>query len=168
MSVIRKFFPLDENYILEEVQLSQKDSLLEYLVDFVKIQYMIQHNPLGLVDQIIDRIEKHQSTDFSKLNDFYVNLAGIFRYKFYYDNQLTFIFTGEEPYERYTREWSQAFKDWTRELCRHKNFIMGILELTVFYPPESEAKFIGERLTTFISQYFEIKLHPQKGIMKSA
>ena len=168
MPVVRKFFPLDKNYVLEQAQLSQENSLLEYLVDYVKIQYMLQHNPLGLVDEIINRIQNHPSNKFDKLHDFYITLAGLFRYKYYHDNQLTFIFTGEEPYERYCREWTEEFKKWTRGFCQQKNFIMGILELTVFYPHESEAQFIGERLTAFVSQQFELKIHPQKGILKIA
>lgn len=166
--MVRKFFPLDKNYVLEQTQLSLQSSLLEYLVDYVKVQYLLQHNPLGLVDETIERIQKHQSEDFHKLHEFYINLAGIFRFTHYHDNQLTFIFSGEDPADRYEREWAAEFKKWVRSFCQHKNFIMGILELTVFYPKEDEAKFIGERLTTFVTQQFELKIHPQKGIVKSA
>ncbi|MDH4057324.1 MAG: hypothetical protein OEU76_01100, partial [Cyclobacteriaceae bacterium] len=90
------------------------------------------------------------------------------RFKYYHNNQLTFIFTGEEPYDRYCREWTEEFKKWIRNFCQQKNFILGILELTVFYPHEDEAKFIGERLTEFVTHQFELKLHPQKGILKTA
>jgi hypothetical protein len=166
--VVRKFFPLDKNYVLEQAQLSLEVPLLEYLVDYVKVQYMLQHNPLGLIDEIIQRIQNHQSSEYSRLHDFYQTLSGIFRYKNYHDNQLTFIFSGEEPYDRYCREWTEEFRLWTRKFCQQKNFIMGVLELTVFYPHEDEARFIGERLTTFVAQQFEVKLHPQKGIIKSA
>jgi hypothetical protein len=41
-----------------------------------------------------------------------------------------------------------------------------VLELTVFYPKEEEAQFIGNRMTVFVSQFFELKIHPQKGILK--
>jgi len=166
--VVRKFFPLDKNYVLEQAQLTLQAPLLEYLVDYVKVQYMLQHNPLGLVDEIIQRIQDHQTSDYSRLYDFYLTLSGIFRYKYYHDNQLTFIFSGEEPYDRYCREWTEEFRNWTRKFCQQKNFIMGVLELTVFYPHEDEARFIGERLTTFVAQHFDVKLHPQKGIIKSA
>jgi hypothetical protein len=166
--VVRKFFPLDKNYILEQAQLSLEENLLEYLVDYVKVQYMLQHNPLGLVDEMIQRIQQHQSNDYSKLHDFYVTLSGIFRYKYYHDNQLSFIFSGEEPFDRYCREWQDEFRKWMKKFCQQKNFMMGVLELTVFYPQEDEARFIGERLTTFVAQEFAIRLHPQKGIVKSA
>lgn len=164
--VIRKFFPLDKNYVLEQAQLAQQPALLEYLVDFVKVQYMLQYNSLGLVDETIQRIEKHQTSDYSKLNDLYVTLMGIFRFRNYQHNQLEFGFDGREPFDRYTDEWQSEFKTWTRELCRHKNFLLGVLELTVFYPQHDEAQFIGNRLNTFVTEFFELKIHPQKGILK--
>lgn len=167
--MLRKFFPLDKNYVLEEAQLALEQSLLEYLVDYVKVQYLMQYNSLGLVDETIQRIEAHNSRDFSKLRPMYMDLMGIFRFKHYYDNQLEFNFDGREPYDRYCDEWSEAFKKWCSQLCQHKNFIWGVLELTVFYPKEEEAQFIGTRLQIFISQFFDIKIHPQKGILtKSA
>jgi hypothetical protein len=164
--VLRKFFPLDKNYVLEEAQLSIENSLLEYLVDYVKIQYMLQYNSLGLVDETVQRIEKHQSNDYSKLHDLYINLMGIFRFHHYHDNQLEFSFDGREPFDRYCDEWQTEYKKWIREFCRHKNFMWGILELTVFYPKEAEAQFIGNRIQAFITQFFELRIHPEKGISR--
>lgn len=166
--MLRKFFPLDKNYVLEEAQLSLENSLLEYLVDYVKVQYMMQYNSLGLVDETVQRIEGHHSNDYSKLRELYVNLMGIFRFRNYHDNQLEFGFDGREPFEKYCDEWSVEFKKWVRELSQHKNFIWGILELTVFYPKEAEAQFIGDRLNVFVTQFFELKIHPQKGILKKS
>lgn len=164
--MIRKFFPLDKNYVLEQAQLSLQPALLDYLVDFVKVQYMLQYNPLGIVDETVLRIEAHEVTDNTRLNDLYINLMGIFRFRNYHDNQLTFVFDGREPFEKYSEEWETEFKKWARELCQHKNFIWGVLELTVFYPKEDEAQFIGNRLNAFVTQFFELKIHPQKGILK--
>jgi len=164
--VLRKFFPLDKNYVLEEAQLSLENSLLEYLVDYVKVQYMLQYNSLGLVDETVQRIEQHPSKDFSKLRDLYVTLMGIFRFRYYHHNQLEFGFDSREPFDRYCEEWETAFRKWARELCRQKSFIWGVLELTVFYPKEAEAQFIGNRMNVFVSQFFELKIHPQKGILK--
>lgn len=164
--MLRKFFPLDKNYVLEEAQLSLESSLLEYLVDYVKVQYMMQYNSLGLVDETVQRIETHESKDYTKLHDLYINLMGIFRFRNYHDNQLEFSFDGREPIDRYRDEWSEEFKKWVREFSQHKNFIWGILELTVFYPKEAEAQFIGERLSVFVTQFFELKIHPQKGILR--
>ncbi|QOI97130.1 MAG: hypothetical protein HRU69_06330 [Flammeovirgaceae bacterium] len=166
--MLRKFFPQDKNYVLEEAQLSLEKPLLAYLVDFVKVQYLLQHNPLGVVDETVQRIQHHQSDDTSKLHEFYMVLAGIFRYRYYSDNQLTFIFSGEEPFVRYQYEWESEFKKWTKALCLHKNFLMGVLELTVFFPQEAEARFIGERLAVVAAGFFEVKIHPQKGIQKKS
>lgn len=164
--MLRKFFPQDKNYILEEAQLSLEKPLLSYLVDFVKVEYLLQHNPLGIVDETILRIQQHQTDDLSKLHEFYIVLTGIFRYRYYHDNQLAFIFTGEEPFDRYKKEWDIEFKKWIKALCRQKNFMMGVLELTVFYPQEAEACFIGDRLAVITTEFFELKIHPQKGILK--
>ncbi|MDL5050904.1 hypothetical protein QQ054_33430 [Oscillatoria amoena NRMC-F 0135] len=166
--MLRKFFPQDKNYVLEEVQFSLEKQLLAYLVDFVKVEYLLQHNPLGIVDETIQRIERHQSDDWSKLHNFYITLAGIFRYRYYHDNQLTFIFSGEEPFDRYRNEWEGVFKKWIKALCCHKNFLIGVLELTVFYPEQEEARFIGSRLEVLAADFFEIKIHPQKGIVRKS
>lgn len=164
--MIRKFFPLDKNYVLEQAQLSLQPHLLDYLVDFVKVQYMLQYNPLGIVDETVQRIENHALSDHTRLNDLYLNLMGIFRFRNYHNNQLEFVFDGRDPFEKYSEEWQIEFKKWARELCQHKNFIWGVLELTVFYPQDDEANFIGERLNAFVTQFFELKIHPQKGILK--
>ena len=164
--MLRKFFPLDKNYVLEEAQLSLEKSLLEYLVDYVKVQYLLQYNSLGLVDATVERIKAHESNDLSRLHDLYVDMMGIFRFKYYHDNQLVFDFDGSDPFQKYSEEWTDQFKKWVSKLCQQKNFLWGVLELTVFYPQEDEANFIGDRLQTFISQFFELKIHPQKGIVR--
>ena len=127
---------------------------------------MLQYNPLGIVDETVQRIASHTSDDHTKLDDLYLNLMGIFRFRNYHNNQLEFGFDGREPFKQYSEEWELEFKNWARELCQHKNFIWGVLELTVFYPQDDEAQFIGNRLNTFVTQFFELKIHPQKGILK--
>jgi hypothetical protein len=97
--VLRKFFPSDKNYILEKAQLSLENSLLQYLVDSVKVSYLMRFNSLGLVDDTSQRIQDHTSSDYSHLHEFYRNLAGVYRFKFYHDNQLEFIFDGRDAAE---------------------------------------------------------------------
>jgi hypothetical protein len=53
-----------------------------------------------------------------------------------------------------------------KEFCKHENFIRAILELTVFYPEEYTPQMVGMRLSTFITKFFEVKIDPQKGILK--
>lgn len=164
--MLRKFFPLDKNYILEEAQLSLEFSLLQYLVDYVKVEYLLRSNPLGMMDAMATKIQEHQLTDYRHLHEFYMNLTGVFRYKFYGDNQLQFIFEGKDGFHQYREEWSRQFKEWTKGFCKHHNFLRAVLDLTVFYPAGSPVLMVDNRMQAFISQYFEVKIHPQKGIIR--
>lgn len=164
--MLRKFFPLDKNYVLEEAQLSLESSLLEYLVDFVKIEYLIRANPLGMMDDAAVKIQQHRGRDFRHLHEFYLNLMGLFRYKFYGDNQLEFIFGGKDAYRQYQEEWAIQFKEWAKAFCKHQNFLRAVLDLTVFYPADSPVLMVDNRMNVFISQFFEVRIHPQKGIVK--
>lgn len=164
--MLRKFFPLDKNYVLEEAQLSLESSLLQYLVDFVKVEYLLRCNPLGMMDATALKIQGHHHPDCRHLHEFYVNLMGVFRYKFYSDNQLEFLFEGEDAFRKYQEEWTVQFKDWIKSFCRHHNFLRAVLDLTVFYPADSPVLMVDNRMNAFISQYFEVRFHPQKGITK--
>jgi hypothetical protein len=164
--VLRKFFPLDKNYILEEAQLSLKQTLLQHLVDYVKVEYLLRHNPLGIADEAATRISSHCSNDFRHLEEFYLSTMGIFRFTYYHDNQLQFLFDGTNDFEKYQREWSSQFKKWTKEFCKHHNFLRAVLDLTVFYPIDSPLLMVDNRMNSFITHYFEVKIHPQKGIQK--
>jgi hypothetical protein len=75
---LEKFFPRDKNYVLEQAQLSLHDTLLQYMVDFVKVEYLLRSNPLGIADDTTNRIQEHTDTEFTHLEEFYVNLAGVF------------------------------------------------------------------------------------------
>lgn len=164
--MLRKFFPLDKNYVLEEAQLSLEHFLLEYLVDFVKVEYLIRSNPLGMMDAMALKIQEHKAADFRHLHEFYLNLMGVFRYKFYGDNQLEFIFEGRDAFKHYQEEWTLQFKAWTKVFCKHHNFLRAVLDLTVFYPADSPVLMVDSRMNAFIGQFFEVKIHPQKGIVK--
>ena len=164
--MLRKFFPLDKNYVLEEAPLSLETSLLQYLVDFVKVEYLMRSNPLGMMDDMATRIQEHQTADFRHLHEFYLNLMGVFRYKFYGDNQLEFIFEGKEAFHQYQEQWTCQFRQWTRAFCKHHNFLRAVLDLTVFYPADSPVLMVDNRMNAFITQYFEVKIDPRKGIIK--
>lgn len=164
--MLRKFFPLDKNYVLEEAQLSLEHSLLQYLVDFVKVEYLLRSNPLGMMDDMAVKIHEHNSTDFRHLHEFYLNVMGVFRYKYYSDNQLEFIFEGKDACIKYQDEWAREFKAWTKGFCKHDNFLRAVLDLTVFYPSDSPALMVDNRMNAFISQFFEVRFHPQKGIVR--
>lgn len=162
----RKFFPRDKNYILEKAQLSLEQCLLNYLVDYVKVEYLLRHNPLGIDDDTARKVESHNNSNFSHLHEFYVTLAGVYRFVFYSDNQLTFIFDGRDDLAKYREEWEIAFRKWVKDFCRHENFIRSVLELTVFYPEDYTPQMAGMRMSVFITRFFELKHDPQKGFVK--
>jgi hypothetical protein len=164
--VIRKFFPRDKNYILEQAQLSLEQSLLQYLVDFVKVEYLLRCNPLGIVDEATEKIQEHNSHNVKHLHEFYIVLMGIFRFTYYSDNQLEFIFDGKSEFHKYQQEWSAEFRKWSKDFCKHDNFLRAVLDLTVFYPADSHLLMVDSRMNAFVSDFFEIKIHPQKGIVK--
>lgn len=166
--MLRKYFPRDKNYILEEAQLSLEETLLHYMVDFVKVEYLMQYNPLGIEDEMAKRIHAHENADLSHLHDFYMTLMGLFRFKFYSDNQLFFDFDGRDPFEKYQEQWERQFKKWMKEFCKHRNFLRAVLDLVVFYPADSPVVLMDTRMNTFISDFFEVKIHPQKGIIRKS
>jgi len=164
--VIRKFFPLDKNYVLEEAQLSLESSLLQYLVDFVKVEYLLRSNPLGMMDDMAIKIREHNSKDYRHLHEFYLNVMGVFRYTFYNDNQLELLFEGKDAFQKYQEEWTRQFSQWTKAFCKHDNFLRAVLDLTVFYPADSPLLMVDGRMNAFVTQFFEVRIHPQKGIIK--
>jgi hypothetical protein len=166
--VLRKFFPRDKNYILEEAQLSLEQSLLQYLVDYVKVDYLMRNNPLGIEDDMTKKIRKHKDADFRHLHEFYVVLCGIFRFENYSDNQLVFDFDGGDPFRKYCGQWTTAFKEWVKKFGKHPHFSRAVLDLTVFYPVDSPVIMVDNRMNSFIQQFFEVKIHPQKGIVKKS
>jgi hypothetical protein len=166
--VLRKFFPLDKNYILEKAQLSMKQSLLNYLIDFVKVEYLLSCNPLGITDETIQRIKQSQDCNPAPLEEFYITLMGVFRFTYYGDNQLQFIFDGQDDFKKYQKEWTEQFKKWTKEFCKHHNFLRAVLDLTVFHPGNDSLHMADNRMNAFISQFFDLKIHPQKGIIKKS
>ena len=162
----RKFFPRDKNYILEEAQLSLQNPLLTYLLDYVKVEHLLRNNPLGIMDDTFIKIQQHATEDLFQLEEFYLNLAGVFRYLYYSDNQLQLSFDGQDDFTRYQRQWSDQFKQWTKNFCRDENFRKAILELTVFYPQDYTPQMSGLRLSAYISKTFDLKIDAQKGILK--
>src|SRR4051812_26644970 len=132
------------------------------MVDFVKIDYLLKHNPLGILDEAAQKIKQHETGDFRHLHEFYVNLTGVFRFMFYSDNQLEFIFEQKDDFEKYQEEWTAQFKAWVKEFCKHQNFLRAVLDLTVFYPADSPVVMMDTRMKTFISNFFEVKIIPQK------
>ena len=160
-----KLFTLDKNFILKEVQLKSKDALLADLVHRVKRTYVKEHNPLGLVDQTIETINRCKVPDFEYLENFYFELAGIYRFK-YGENQLTFLFDGDSHFDKYAKDWERAFHRWIRKFMKHQHFIRAILEGSILNPTTEGKQHVCVRLKLFLEQFFNLRVYKYKGIRK--
>ncbi|MEL7006607.1 MAG: hypothetical protein AAFN93_28365 [Bacteroidota bacterium] len=162
-----KYFPLDKNYLLESAQLDSERELIIELIDFTKQFYLEYRNPLGLEDDTIRAIKNHKTVYTSRLEEFYRNLAGIYRYK-YGQNQLEFLFDGLDHRTKYKQDWHTTYRKWLIEFCSKPSFIKAVLELTVFYPEEKKSLLAENRMKVFLTQQFDLKVYKYKGIQKVA
>jgi hypothetical protein len=163
--VVRKFFPLDKNYLLEEAQLQSQEPLLISLIEKVKEEYFQRYNPLRLHDSVSETVEKYQPKNLKPLDTFYQNLAGIYRYRFG-ENQLTFLWDGDDHIKKYTSDWHSFFHQHIVSFCRHELFVKAVLDLTVFLPENRQAQLAENRMNHFILQHFEVKIHKLRGIVE--
>ncbi|MEI9917178.1 MAG: hypothetical protein WDO14_00080 [Bacteroidota bacterium] len=160
--MVRKFFLLDKNYLLEKAQLELEHGLLNYLLEHVKNDYELRYNPLGIADAFTQKIRDYKLEENTSLRSFYETLAGVYRYKFG-DNQLEFLWDGAGHSEKYRNEWTDFFKKQVKSFCKSELFIKAVLDLTVFnnYSPMAE-----NRMNNFMLQTFEIRMY--KGLIKTA
>ena len=165
--MIRRLFPSDKNYILSEVQASQKRSLLLFLAKYVKDYYLQHHNPLGLEDDTILEIKKSRKFPLDAFDEFYHDLATIYRFK-HGVVQLEFLFDGSSHNEKYTREWEDFFKQHIRFFCLNRYFIRAVLDIAVFHHHDRVAFLAGIRLKYFITNYYGMKVYKYRGIMSVA
>ena len=163
MTMIQKYFPQDKNYILKEAQAYNQDRLLLELVEKTKFAYSVQCNPLGLVDETVSKIESAYNYPLEKLESFYLQLSGIYRYFYGADNQLQFMFDGSGHFDKYQNEWEQKFHQWTDQFCMRPDFIKAILEMTIFYPTDRRAQLGENKLNVFLKGYFDVKIRKRKG-----
>ncbi|MBX2915164.1 MAG: hypothetical protein KF856_07820 [Cyclobacteriaceae bacterium] len=162
--MIRKFFPLDKNYLLEQAQLDSRQHLLVQLVEKVKSIHLLKHNPLGLEDDFSLSIKRFQLKNAKPLESFYQNLAAVYRYK-HGENQLEFMWDGREHIDKYKTEWEAAFINWTNHFCTHELFLQAVLDLTVFLPENRQAALAENKMNHFILQHFEMRMHKSKGLV---
>ncbi len=161
--MIRKFFPLDKNYLLEEAQLSLQDTLLSQLIDQVKSEFELRTNPLGLLDGFSLKIRGYHCQNLKPLYNFYQNISAVYRFK-YSDNQLEFVWDGRDHQEKYKAEWAGIFKEWITEFCKQELFVQAVLDLTVFLPDNRHADLAENRMNNFMLRQFEVRLHKTKGL----
>lgn len=163
--MVRKFFPHDKNYLLEDAQLRIRDRLLTKLIDKAVTAYQRAHNPLGLNDAFSERVASYYPTSLTSLYDFYEKLAGIYRFK-YGENQLAFLWDGGDHSEKYKLDWSLTFEEWTGQLCQQVQFAQAVLDLTVFLPEKGAfVPLAGNRMNAVMLDQFEVRIHKQRGIV---
>ena len=160
-----KLFTLDKNYLLKEVQIKLRATLLRQLVSDIKDLYLKKFNPLGLLDETIIKLQNTESRDIDYLNSFYYELAGIYRLK-YGENQLEFLFDGSSHYLKYEKEWQRRFRKWMLEFSQHKHFVRAILEGSYLDNEEQSRKNIQIRLKLFLEQHFHLRIYKYRGIRK--
>ncbi len=162
----RKYFPFDKNYLLKEAQASTKESLLITLVDTVIDCYQAYYNPLGLVDDTVQKIQNAEIKNLEYFEEFYEDLAGIYRYK-YGEVQLEFLWDGTSHKDKYLIEWEDAFNSWIKDFCHHQPFIRAIFESTIFHSKLTRPEHIQSRLRSFLVNYFDLKIYQYKGIVEN-
>jgi hypothetical protein len=162
--LVRKFFPLDKNYLLEAAQLRSEERLLSNLVDEAKNRYELVHNPLGLNDSFSVMIGCYKPTNLKPLSAFYETLAGVYRFKFG-ETQLGFLWDGKDHAEKYEDDWSHVFGEWTAKLCERDQFVQAVLDLTVFLRDNRHAHLAGNRMNAVMLGLFDLKIHKQKGLV---
>jgi len=162
--LIKKFFPLDKNYLLEQAQIHSREGLLSILVEKAKSAYEHQINPLGLVDSFTQKIRNTRPRSLELLFDLYDRLAAIYRFKFGH-NQLEFLWDGTDHLNHYTQNWHKQFLLWSEQFCQHELFIQTILDLTIFLDRDELPQMWESRLNHFITKHLEVKFHKSKGIL---
>lgn len=161
--MVKKFFPLDKNYLLEQAQFHCRAALLQELLLRTKSHYELINNPLGLEDSFSAKIRAY-TLDFAnnseaalRLSAFYEKLAAIYRFK-HGDNQLEFLWDGNNHFQYYVKAWGATFLEWTEIFCAHDLFIQAILDLTVFLPVQGNAQMAENRMNHFIERHLEVKI----------
>jgi hypothetical protein len=165
LPLIRKFFPLDKNYLLEEAQLALQDKMLLAMVEEVKLAYDRVNNPLGLEDSFTLKVKNYIPSNLKPLTNFYVTFAAAYRFKFS-DNQLEFVWDGRDHLDKYHEEWPRAFMQWIREFCKQELFVQAVLDLTVFLPDNQQTDLAESRMNNFMLRQFGVKFHKTKGFVQ--
>lgn len=165
--MIRRLFPSDKNYLMVQAQESQKEKLLDYLVNYSKSFYLEQHNPLGLIDDTILEILDAKSYPIEAFDEFYYDLAAIYRFK-YNEVQLEFLFDGSTHYDKYSKEWVEFFNQHIYAFCNNRFFLRAILDISVFHNKDRVAQLAGDRLKYFLENFYSMKVYKYRGIMELA
>lgn len=162
----QKFFKGDKNYLLEEAQMRQKDTLMRTLFDTVQEHYFLVFNPLRLQDDTSLQIQKARFYAAEWQGVIYQQLSAVYRF-LNSDNQLTLVFDGRSHLDVYEEEWKGFFEQWMAEACQQPTMLRTLLQLMVFHRDMRSEEMAVTRLRQFINQQFGVRFHRSAGI-KSA
>ncbi len=158
-----KLFAADKNYILKEVQSEQMNLLLPKAVSEIISCYNVFHNPLGLQDELTNKLDSYIYRENPVLNSLYHDLAGFYRYQ-NADNQLELLFDGLSHREKFIKEWQGTFLHWIQELCMNYTFMKTLLGATVYYPGPRGGLMLESRIRAQLIKQFNLKIYKYKGI----
>ena len=162
----RRYFPFDKNYLLKEAQATSRETLLSTLVKTITDCYQSYNNPLGLVDDTVLKIQNCNTANLDYFEEFYDDLAGIYRYKFG-EVQLEFLWDGTSHFKKYSQDWETQFIQWVNEFCTYEPFIKAVFELTVFKTQMTRPELAQTRLKNFLFNHFNLKIYCYKGIVQN-
>ena len=156
---------MDKNYILKEVQLSLRDTLLRWMVQFTREYYQLAHNPLGLVDDTIKTVRSSEFNNVGLLYQVYAKIAAVYRHT-HGEVQLEFLFNGDEHFDKYEEEWQEHFKTCISAVFEQKVFLQAVMEITVFKAhTDHQLLLINNRLQSHIEHFFNLRIYRYKGIV---
>lgn len=161
----RKLFPGDKNYILHEVQLSSRKTLLTHLAQYARSFYLTRHNPLGIVDEAVARIKASSHFPMDAFDAFYHDFSAIYRF-LHGEVQLEFLFDGSSHWQKYENDWVVFFKRSVETYCENRFFLRAVLDITVFHNGDRVAYLAGDRLKYFLMQEYEVKVYKYRGIRR--
>jgi hypothetical protein len=162
--VHKQYFKYDKNYLLKQAQADIQASLLQGLVTQVVEYYQLQYNPLGLVDDFIQRIHACEAFQLNNLEELYEEMAAIYRFQ-YGSNQLELLFDGSQHTEKYKREWTHYFTEQTKEFCLDKSFLKAVIEAAILFPADRKADLAFNRMRAYLHDKLQHKLHKYKGVV---
>jgi len=94
------------------------------------------------------------------------DLMAVYRFIYYNDNQLHFNFDGRDSYETYREEWEVQLRKWIKAFCKRSDFIRAVLDIMLFSAEAGTIEMPSQRLGLFLQSFFEVRLHPVKGISR--
>jgi hypothetical protein len=164
--MMTRFFKHDKNYILQEAQVSLKEDLLLETIDWVKEQFSLHENPMGLEDDLFISLKNSRVFNVVFLEDFYETLAGIYRL-LHGDNQLEFIWDGRTHLEHYQQEWSAKYKEWIVQFCYIRGFRRAVVKACIL-EPMANYTMLKPYLFKVIQTEFPVKITRKKELVKVA